>query len=88
MSQITNLSQIPQQMREGTLATLGNGGNNHLNYRESTYQHLQVYLMSGFPFRSMFRSMIDQNAALQKMQYLIASLKGEARDVIDPLESG
>lgn len=42
------------------------------------------------PFRNMFTSMIDQNISLpkvQKMQYLLASLKGEARDVISALET-
>ncbi|XP_071648481.1 uncharacterized protein [Temnothorax longispinosus] len=41
------------------------------------------------PFRNMFQSMINQNATLlniQKMQYLLAALKGEARDVIGSLE--
>jgi len=41
------------------------------------------------PFRNMFQSMIDNNTSLpniQKMQYLISSLKGEARDVIGLLE--
>lgn len=39
--------------------------------------------------RYMFQSMINQNAALpniQKMQYLIAALKGEARDISGSLE--
>ncbi|KYN00533.1 hypothetical protein ALC62_08691 [Cyphomyrmex costatus] len=41
-------------------------------------------------FRNMFKSMIDQNATLpkvQKMQYLISALKGEAREVINFLEA-
>lgn len=41
-------------------------------------------------FRNIFRSMIDQNIilpAVQKMQYLLTSLKGEAYDVVSSLEA-
>lgn len=41
-------------------------------------------------FRNMFQSMIHQNASLppvQKMQYLILALKGEAYDIFSSLEA-
>jgi len=88
MSQIINLSQIPWQTRERTLATLGSGDNNHLKLPRVNLPTFAGLFDERIPFCSMFRNMIDQNAALlkaQKMQYLIA-LKGKAHDVIGSLE--
>jgi len=83
------LSQVSCHIRDGTPATQGNSVSNHLKLPRINLPTFAGSFDEWIPFRNMFQSMIDQNAALpdtQKMQYLISSLKGEARDVIGSLE--
>jgi len=83
------LSQVSRHIRDGTPVTQGSGVSDHLKLPRINLPTFAGLFDDWIPFRNMFQSMIDQNAALpdaQKMQYLISSLKGEARDVIGSLE--
>jgi len=81
---------VSRDIREGTPATMGSiPSNEHLKLPRVNLPTFSGPFKEWTPFRNMFRSMIDQNPALphiQKMQYLISALKGEARDVIGSLE--
>jgi len=85
-----NVNMVPRDIREGTPATMGSvPSNEHLKLPRVNLPTFSGPFEEWMPFRNMFQSMIDQNPALpniQKMQYLILALKGEARDVIGSLE--
>lgn len=90
MSNAPGLNQLPRNVREGTPATFGsNMANEHLKLPRVNLPAFTGSFEEWTPFRNMFQSMIDNNAALpdvQKMQYLLSALKGEAWDVISSLE--
>ncbi|XP_024868252.1 uncharacterized protein LOC112452345 [Temnothorax curvispinosus] len=85
-----NLNQVPRNLREGTPATQGSiFTNDHLKLPRVNLPTFSSAFQEWIPFRNMFQSMIDQNATLpniQKMQYLLAALSGEALDVIGSLD--
>ncbi|XP_018368526.1 PREDICTED: uncharacterized protein LOC108764680 [Trachymyrmex cornetzi] len=89
LGSIVNLNQNSRREREGTPATLGGSNSDHLKLPRVNLPTFAGTFEEWMPFRNMFRSMIDQNAALpkaQKMQYLVSALRGEARDIIGSLE--
>ncbi|XP_011169783.2 uncharacterized protein LOC105202801 [Solenopsis invicta] len=88
-TQALNLSHVPRFTREGTPATQGSSANEHLKLPRINLPTFAGSFEDWIPFRNMFQTMIHQNATLpnvQKMQYLIVSLKGEARDMVGSLE--
>ncbi|XP_067208460.1 uncharacterized protein [Linepithema humile] len=80
------LTEQNYQRREGTPRTNGTS---------LKLPRVSLLMFSGkyeewIAYRNMFHSMIEQNTVLpdvQKMQYLLSSLKGEAFDVISSLEA-
>ncbi|XP_018394988.1 PREDICTED: uncharacterized protein LOC108773621 [Cyphomyrmex costatus] len=80
-----------RHVREGTPVTQGSiVANEYLKLPRVDLPTFSGNLEEWMLFRNMFKSMIDQNAALpkvQKMQYLISALKDEAREVISSLEA-
>lgn len=88
-AQTPGLNQIPRELREGTPATYATSANDHLKLPRVNLPTFSGTFEQWIPFRNMFQSMIHNNATLpdvQKMQYLISALKGEAFDVISSLE--
>lgn len=84
-------NQAVRNLREGTPATqVSMVPNEHLRLPRVDLPSFSGSFDEWIPFRNMFLSMIDQNAALpnvQKMQYLLSALKGEARDIVSALET-
>lgn len=85
-----NVSGVHRAVREETPATFGSlPANDHLKLPRVNLPTFSGTFEEWTPFRNMFQSMIDHNNALpkiQKMQYLLSALKGEAQDVIGSLE--
>ncbi|XP_025995820.2 uncharacterized protein LOC105202869 [Solenopsis invicta] len=89
-NQMLTADHTPQLLRGGTPATQGSVGiNDHLKLPRVNLPTFAGAFEEWMPFRNMFQSMIDNNTSLpkvQKMQYLISALRGEARDVVGSLE--
>ncbi|XP_018394542.1 PREDICTED: uncharacterized protein LOC108773280 [Cyphomyrmex costatus] len=89
-AQSPNLAQVTRGSRGGTpFAQESSVATEHLKLPRVNLPTFSGAFDEWIPFRNMFQSMIDSNIALpevQKMQYLISVLKGEARDVIGSLE--
>ncbi|XP_018361212.1 PREDICTED: uncharacterized protein LOC108759963 [Trachymyrmex cornetzi] len=79
------------QVREGTpMSQTTSLANDSLKLSQVSMPTFSGKFDEWISFRNMFHSMIEQNATLpdvQKMQYLLSSLKGEAFDVISFLEA-
>lgn len=89
-AQRPGLDQLSHDLREGTPATYAaSSTNDHLKLPRINLTTFSGTFEQWIPFRNMFQSMIHNNAVLpniQKMQYLISALNGEALDVISSLE--
>lgn len=85
-----SVNQVPRNLLEGTPTMQGSSAlNEHLKLPRVNLPTFAGAFEDWMQFRNMFSSMIDQNATLpniQKMQYLISALKGEAREVISSIE--
>lgn len=86
-----NPFQMPRGMRENTPATQGsNHPNEHLKLPRVNLPSFSGKFDEWMPFHNIFDSMIHRNTTLpnvQKMQYLLAALKGAALDVVSSLET-
>lgn len=80
-----------QPLRDGTPSMLSNNvANDHLKLPRVTTPTFSGKYEKWIPFRNIFLSSIHQNPTLpsiQKMQYLLSVLKGEAHDVVSSLET-
>lgn len=82
---------VSQIQHEGTSSGSGNNAaNEFLKLPRVNMPTFSGKYEKWISFRNMFQSMIHQNASLppvQKMQYLILALKGEAYDIFSSLEA-